>query len=268
MSEKPPFILITGDDSIRAEGSILVKKVVEKFADFKIIATKDQQSGVGGKITLKGECKWGTEIVDGIEAIWVDGTPGDAVYFAFDYLKRKPDLVISGMNTGPNFSDGSLFISGTVAAASIAANSRQTPTIAFSFNASGDNWMKIHNGDFNEELIDYPGKMIERFIRLALKHKMPKGDFWNINFPVNPTEKIKVVETYKGAQFPNRVKIVDDKFSYIPEFGSLDIVPENTDVKELSNGFITFTPCRTQFTKQDELERLQGLIRDGRLSDL
>ena len=79
-----PFILITGDDSVRAEGSILVKRVVEKFADYRIIATKEQQSAVGAKINLKNGGEWGTEQVDGVEAIWVDGTPGDSVYFAFD----------------------------------------------------------------------------------------------------------------------------------------------------------------------------------------
>ena len=162
-----PFILITGDDSVRAEGSILVKRVVEKFADYRIIATKEQQSAVGAKINLKNGGNWGTEQVDGVEAIWVDGTPGDSVYFAFDYLKKigkKPDLVISGMNLGPNFSDGSLLISGTVCAASIAALSRHTPAIAFSFYDSGKNWLKDHDGEFDEKMLEYPGEVMKKFI--------------------------------------------------------------------------------------------------------
>ena len=256
-----PFILITGDDSVRAEGSILVKRVVEKFADYRIIATKEQQSAVGAKINLKNGGNWGTEQVDGVEAIWVDGTPGDSVYFAFDYLKKigkKPDLVISGMNLGPNFSDGSLLISGTVCAASIAALSRHTPAIAFSFYDSGKNWLKDHDGGFDEKMLKYPGEVMKKFIKYALEKGMPKGTFWNINFPAEPTNKIKLVSTYDGAHFPNRVKIEGDKYSYIPEFGSMDVA-ENTDVKELANGFITFTPCRTQFTDQAEFDRLKKL---------
>jgi broad specificity polyphosphatase/5'/3'-nucleotidase SurE len=96
-------------------------------------------------------------------------------------------------------------------------------------------------------------------VLLALKNGMPKGNFWNVNFPDKPTDKVKVVETFDGAQFPNRVKINEDKYSFIPEFGSLQDVPNSTDVKELSNGFITFTPCRTQFTDQEELGKFQAV---------
>ena len=67
-----PFILITGDDSVRGEGIILVKRIVEKFADYQLIATKDQQSAVSGKLNFRGGI-WGKEDVDGHEAVWVDG---------------------------------------------------------------------------------------------------------------------------------------------------------------------------------------------------
>ena len=110
-----PFVLVTGDDSVRAEGIILVKRIIEKFADFKIIATKEQQSAVGGKMNFRGG-SWGKEIVDGVETIWVDGSPVDSVKFAFSYLDRKPDMVISGMNTGENV-DNSTMASGTFNAA-------------------------------------------------------------------------------------------------------------------------------------------------------
>lgn len=254
---KKPFILITGDDSVRAEGIILIKKIVEKFADYKIIATKDQQSGVGAKISLTEGGNYGKEIVDGTETIWVDGTPGDAVYFAFDFLKKKPDLVISGMNMGPNFSDGNMFISGTVSAAAIASNSRQTPTIAFSFNISADKWFAKHNGEFNSRLLDYPGKIIEKFIKLALKEKMPAGVFWNVNLPSEPTDIVKLVQTFKGSQFPNRMEIKKNRYSYKPEFGEVK-APANTDVRELINGYITFAPCRAQFTDQDEYKKFSS----------
>jgi 5'/3'-nucleotidase SurE len=258
MSKRKPFILITGDDSVRAEGIILVKRIVEGFADFKIIATKDQQSGVGGKINLKDGGRWGKEIVDGVETIWLDGTPGDAVYFAFDYLKQKPDLVICGVNMGPNFSNGNMFISGTVSAAAIASISRKTPTIAFSMDISGDKWFKDHNGEFDEILLEYPGKMIGKFIKLALKKGMAENSFWNINFPKTQTERVKIVKTYKGAQFPNRIIIQNDKYAYNPEFGEIK-APNFTDVKELSKGFITFTPCSIQFTDVTEFMRLRSI---------
>lgn len=256
MLKEKPFILITGDDSVRAEGTILIKRIVEDFADYKIIATKEQQSAVGGRISLKEGGKWGTEIVDGVKTIWVNGTPADAVYFAFSYLKRKPDLVISGMNHGPNISNGSMYISGTVSAAAISAMSRETPTIAFSFNSAPNRWFKDHNGEFDEELLEYPGEIIRKMIIYALEHKMEKYTFWNVNFPEKPTNQVKYVKALPKGFFPNNITVDRDKYYYIPELG--DENPDaDTDVSALFGGAISFTPCRLEYTDHEKLQELK-----------
>jgi len=257
--KKRPFILITGDDSVRAEGSILVKRVVEGFADFKIVATKEQQSAVGAMMNLRDGGEWGTESVDGAETIWVDGTPVDAAYFAFDYFERKPDLVISGMNLGPNFSNGSMLISGTVAASVIAAHSRNTPSIAFSIFAKPERWLAAHNGEFNEDFLKYPGQQMRRILDKFFEAKMPKDTFWNVNFPEKETDKIKIVRVSDEAHFPNRMKIGKNKYGYIPAFGDHKVA-KDTDVRELYEGFITLSPCKLEFTNFDELRAIEKLF--------
>lgn len=252
------FILITGDDSVRAEGIILLKRVVEKFADFQIVATKNQQSAVGAAIDLHGG-EWGKEIVDGHEAIWVDGYPSDATYFAFDYLKRKPDLVISGVNHGENIENSSVIRSGTLACAVTASASRYVPSVAFSMRISSKDWRKEHNGTIRENLIDYPGKLIEKIIKKALDYNFEKGTFWNVNFPERITEEIKIVRTNEDGTYQNHQNIENNRFEY-----KLDAVhenwPEDTDAGALSSGFVTITPCKVEYTDYSQLDSLKKIF--------
>ena len=249
-----PFILITGDDSVRAEGTILVKRVVEKFADFKIIATKEQQSAVSGKMNFRGGA-WGTEIVDGVEAIWVDGSPVDSVKFAFSYLDRTPDIVISGMNTGENV-DNSTMASGTFAAALHGAFCHNIPSLALSKEVDIDDtsWLEDHNGTFREELLDYPGVILEHIVKDFLEESRTWKGLWNVNFPIEKTEKIKFTANYSDNYFPNRVKVEKDRFTYINASDMSNIKPDS-DVRALLDGFVSITPIKWDLTDQQELRR-------------
>lgn len=251
-----PFFLLTGDDSVRAEGIILMKRVVEKFADFKIVATKDQQSAMGGRINRTGT--WGTEIVDGAEAIWVDGSPSDAVYFAFEYLDRKPDMVLSGVNIGENVSYA-IHRSGTVAAAMTACQARQTPAIAFSLVVDSDVWHKDHDGSFRKELKKYPGKLLGEIIKKAQTYDFPANTFWNVNFPPKPTKDIRIVETGEGDYWLNHQKIDADTFAYINQKQTKNWKP-TTDVGALYQGSATISPCRVRYTDDSQMDDLKKLF--------
>ena len=91
-------ILLTGDDGYNALGIRVLAHLLKDNYEVSIIATKTQQSAMGGKLTLSGSFKWGKEKVDGIDAVWVDGTPIDVTEFSQGYFKHKFDLVISGIN--------------------------------------------------------------------------------------------------------------------------------------------------------------------------
>lgn len=253
-----PFILITGDDSVRAEGTILVKRIVEKFADFKIIATKNQQSAVSGKMNFRGGT-WGTEIVDGVEAIWVDGSPVDSVKFAFSYLERSPDIVISGMNTGENV-DNSTMASGTFAAALHSTFCHHTPSLALSkeVDINDTSWLEDHHGGFREELLDYPGEILEKVIQKFLEESKAWKGLWNVNFPLEKTDKIKFTANYSDNYFPNRVKVDVNTFSYINASDTSNIKPDS-DVRALLDNFVSITPIKWDLTDMKELQRLNGL---------
>jgi 5'-nucleotidase len=251
-----PFILLTGDDSVRSEGIILIKRIVQEFADYQIVATHDQMSGVGAAMTFRGG-PWGKETVDGDhEAIWVEGYPSDAVYFAFKYLDRKPDLVISGMNHGENVEDATMIRSGTIGAAHTASATRGVPTIAFSKRVTPGDWDKNHDGEFDEYLLKYPGLIIEQVIKKALKYKFPKDSFWNVNFPAKETSVLKVVPTNFHGSYPNEQAIDQTKYWYDFEVKYTGW-REGTDAGEMERGHATLTPCKINFTIDSELNKLE-----------
>ena len=255
-----PFFLLTGDDSVRAEGLILVRRIVEKFANVAIVATQKQQSAVSGKLNF-GPGKWGKEVVDGFETIWVDGSPGDAVNFAFDYLDRKPDFVISGMNLGENV-DNSLITSGTFSAALRASYCRATPAIALSLEVpiEGTSWIHEHTGSFREELLDYPGNMIEPIIKQYMERSKTWFGVWNVNFPKESTDKLKFTPTYSNNYFENRIKVnTDNTFEYIYDKLNIKDIAPDSDVQAMRDGYIAITPIKYALTDREELERLKGI---------
>lgn len=249
-----PLVILTGDDSVRAEGLILVKRMVEDIVDLKIVGTKEQQSAVGTKVNLRGG-EWGTEVVDGVEAIWVDGSPIDAAQMSIQYFGRKPDLLISGMNIGENLTE-SMLISGTVSAAISAVIMKDVPAIAFSMIQPVEKHFMEHKGEIDEELLQYPGELIRQIVEKALKIGIPKGTFWNVNFPETFTDEIKIVKTAKHGYFKDGIQSEGNRFKYdgvrVTEGWS-----EDTDAGALLKGFATINPVKLQFTDFDEIGRLK-----------
>lgn len=252
-----PFFLLTGDDSVRAEGIILVKRFVQHWADFQIVATHKQMSGVGSQATFPGGT-FGMESVDGHEAIWVSGTPADAVYFATQYLERPIDMVISGMNLGQNITN-EMHRSGTVGAAVTAAQCRNLKAIALSSVVPPNKFFMQHTGSFDEALLEYPGKPLDKLIRLAYSHKFPPQTFWNINFPFEPTETIKVVPASNDHYWINDLTINNGAYAYRDTLGNH--FKPGEDIYELSHGAITLTPCKVEYTDHSQLSVIEELLK-------
>lgn len=107
-------ILVTNDDGFRAAGIENLKRVVSGLGKVFVVAPEREQSAAGHALTLTSPLRieWVAE-----DTISVDGTPTDCVLLAMrGLLASRPDLLISGINHGPNLGDDVTY-SGTVAAA-------------------------------------------------------------------------------------------------------------------------------------------------------
>jgi 5'-nucleotidase len=108
------LILISNDDGIQAAGLRALAAEMAHLARVVVVAPDREQSASSHSLTLHRPLR-----VNRVQKDWyaVDGTPTDCVTLAIDrLLTRKPDLVISGINHGPNLGDDVMY-SGTVAAA-------------------------------------------------------------------------------------------------------------------------------------------------------
>ena len=109
-------ILLTNDDGIYAEGIYALYRELRKLADVTVVAPDSEKSSVGHGITLTHPI-WQKKVhrKGKFFGYGISGTPADCVKFGISVImKKKPDLVVSGINFGAN--DGcSVFYSGTVA---------------------------------------------------------------------------------------------------------------------------------------------------------
>ena len=180
--------LISNDDGITASGILTAKKAVEELCDTYVIAPETQQSGIGHALTLYEPLRVNKHTLkDGSVGYGVSGTPTDAVTIGlFEILDEKPDIMISGINTGFNLGQAELTTSGTLGAA-IEAASFGIPTIAISQEVVRDD-IKFENGAIEIDF-DFAGKMLNKLAKIVLKKGLPEGiDLLNVNIPEKPVD--------------------------------------------------------------------------------
>lgn len=126
-------ILITNDDGIFSNGVLCLAKALQPFGNVSIVCPDQERSAISHAITLKSPVKANkVNFFDtALEAWAVNGTPADCVKMALEViLKDKPDVIVSGINRGPNLGRD-VFYSGTISAA-IEGAMYQIPSIAVS----------------------------------------------------------------------------------------------------------------------------------------
>ncbi len=188
MLQKRLSILITNDDGIGARGIQILAEVLSKYHDVMVVAPDQEKSGFSAAITLHRPLK-ATKIADGM--IKVDGTPADCVHLGLRMFMKgnPPDLIVSGINRGPNLGDDTIF-SGTVGAANV-ASLEGFPAIAVSM------------GDFTEPMHYLTAaEVVARLTLQANLYKVLPGRVLNINVPNVPVNELAgLAETRLGKRF-------------------------------------------------------------------
>ncbi len=180
-------ILLTNDDGVNSSGIMAAKKAASNLDETLVVAPATQQSGIGHALTLFEPVRvTSTNMADGTEAHMVSGTPTDAVIIGiYQIAKKKPDLVISGINIGENLGKSELTTSGTIGAAMEAAV-HGVPALSVSLQVTrGD--IKFHDGHVDIDFL-HAEEMTERVARMILEKGLPNGvDFLNLNIPSKPS---------------------------------------------------------------------------------
>lgn len=250
-----PLILVTNDDGIFSPGIKFLSSVALRFGDVVVVAPDKPQSGMGHAITINSTLRiQKTNYHHTNIEFACSGTPVDCVKMAVNHiLKKRPDLVLSGINHGSNSSINVIY-SGTMSAA-IEGSLEGAPSIGFSLCDYGI------DADFTQA-----EKYISKIIEESLKNKMPKGVCLNVNIPKLKTGDFKGVKVVRQARanWVERFEERKDPYgrSYYWLTGEfVNFEPESTDTDEwaLDNGYISIVPTQADLTAHKVLNQLHYL---------
>ncbi|HSQ60915.1 MAG TPA: 5'/3'-nucleotidase SurE [Acidobacteriota bacterium] len=241
-------ILITNDDGIHAEGLKVLADAVRPLGAITIVAPDREQSATSHSLTLHRPLRI-RKIADDI--LTVDGTPTDCVLLGVHgFLKRRPDLIVSGINHGPNMGND-VFYSGTVAAASEGAF-LGIPAVAISLAT----WEGKSFGP--------AGRVVERLLPQLLKIGIPPGKCVNINVPARPWEDLKGVRITRLGTRVFRDVIVektDPRGKLYYWIGGEDPTWEHdeaSDFAAVSEGYVSVTPLTFELTDYKRVVDLEA----------
>ncbi len=254
---KPTLILLTNDDGINAEGLRSLREAVSRIGEVTVVAPERQQSGSSHALTLSDPLR-----ISRIDehTISVDGTPTDCVLLAMRGLfERKPDLLISGINHGPNLGDDITY-SGTVAAA-FEGTLLGLPSIAISVSS----WKECR--------FEAAAEFAVVIAREVLRHGLPQGTLLNVNVPSLPPDRIKGVKVTKLGKRVYRDVIVrktDPRgrdYYWIGGEPPIWCSGEDTDFEAVENGLISVTPLHLDLTDYKSIEKIRAWNLKPRLND-
>ncbi|HOV21492.1 MAG TPA: 5'/3'-nucleotidase SurE [Candidatus Ratteibacteria bacterium] len=247
-------VLITNDDGIYSKGLKILVECLPSSIEKIIVVPEFETSAISHAINLFNPIRIKKIDLFYSNCYIVNGTPVDCVKIGVkEILKNRPDVIISGVNLGPNLGMDILY-SGTVAAAAEGAI-LGIPSIAISIT-------DYKNFDFLSIK-----KVLKKIIKSLIKIKLPEDTIFNINIPNLPLETIKGIKfTFqsKSRFIEEYEKRIDPKG--VPYFwlkGNFKIKGEKgSDVDAIKSGFISITPLNLILTDDKFLKELKKLYKN------
>jgi 5'-nucleotidase len=226
-------IVLTNDDGINCEGLVKFAEALRRGTRHRIlvIAPDANRSGVSHSISLGSPLR----VVSQGEDTWVcSGTPADcAVVAILGGLRVKPDLVVSGINAGPNLGTDIVY-SGTAAAARQAAL-HGIPAIAFSLAG-------LIRPLYWDMAVAFAAEQLD-----ALAGLWAEDTFLNVNIPNIPGPPGEAVRTFPSVRRYNDGLAVftapnTDSYYFVKP-GEIDTEPEpGSDWDAVSRNRVSLSP--------------------------
>ncbi|PQA54890.1 5'/3'-nucleotidase SurE [Siphonobacter curvatus] len=236
-------ILVTNDDGIYSPGIAALAKVATEFGEVYVVAPDVEQSSMGHAVTHSRPLSFKKSPItfgDHIQAHRVNGTPADCVALG-THLFTDVDVVLSGINMGPNLGNG-MWHSGTLAAA------KQAVLLGIKGIALSTPVGKTEP-DF---------EALEPFVRRTLELLLADKEvnLTNVNFPPEPTDlrwTRQSVRQYDGYIVPGQDPL--GRKHYWFTVTPLEPADEGTDRWAVENGFVSMTPLRLDLTDETALKK-------------
>ncbi len=241
-------ILVSNDDGYRAEGIRRLRASLATLGDVTVVAPDRNRSGASNSLTLDVPLRV-FEAEPGV--YYVPGTPTDCVHLAISGLfEFEHDMVVSGVNDGPNLGDDVLY-SGTVAAA-VEGRFLGLPTLAVSLctgNAAGGHF------DTGAEVARV---LVERLLRAPLERAL----ILNVNVPDVPFGQLRGFRATRLG-YRHRSEAVMRAHDprgrpvyWIGPAGPEQDAGPGTDFDAVAHGFVSVTPLQVDLTRHAALPQI------------
>lgn len=247
---KKSSILITNDDGIYAPGILQLCKSLKNLGKITVVAPLIEKSAVGHAITISDPLRVVEVERDGtFFGFAINGTPADCVKLGVQcILENKPDIVVSGINLGPNTATNIIY-SGTVSAAAEAII-MGIPAMAVSLTS------------FTSHEFTYAGKIANQLTQEILKNGLPGETLLNVNVPAVPEKEINdVIVTRQGKgryqeAFDKRIDPNNRTYYWLT--GKKMLLDKDEDVDDLAvmHNNVSITPIHYDLTNYKFLEDL------------
>lgn len=252
-------ILATNDDGIRAPGLLALVDVARRFGEVKVIAPDHERSACGHSMTMRDPLRaWPVDSFAGLEAWEVDGLPVDCVNVALTEMWPEGcDLILSGINNGPNLGFDVTY-SGTVAAAMEGAiNGIRSIALSMGLFVSG---APVHYETGAQWLFEH--------WEMLVSAPLEPHTLLNVNVPsvAYPELRGHRVAGMGKRVYNDRVERRDDPWGrpYYWQGGVVVMKPgeqPGTDVAAISEGFVSITPVTLDWTDHRQIDALRGHFR-------
>jgi 5'-nucleotidase len=252
---------VINDDGINSIGLITLAKQLKKLGKVVVVTPRKESSGVGKSICIGHVNVVENILWDGIKVYTTTGTPADSFLLAVNkILKSMPDLVVSGINIGPNLGIDDLLTSGTVGA-SFEAAIHNVPSIAISYCLSEITDDITDKLSISVKDLELAAELGYKTAKYVLEQGMPPDvDIISMNIPENANCKdIKLTRLCYDGYGDIHSKVKD---GYRIKSWALRHYPEGdpgTDLHVIKNDqCISVTPIKLKF--QHNTEAMQGVI--------
>ncbi len=241
-------ILVSNDDGYLAPGLKALADELSTLARVTVVAPDRNRSGASNSLTLHRPLR----VQQAPSGYYhVDGTPTDCVHLALTgLLQEEPDMVVSGINSGPNLGDDVIY-SGTVAAAT-EGRFLGLPALAVSL-AGRDN-----------QHFDTAARATGFIIRQLLQEPLAEDTILNINVPNMPWDQIQGYQAtrlgfrHKAEPVVQQRDPYDQKIYWVGPAGPAQDAGAGTDFHAIEQGYVSVTPLQIDLTRHDGV----GALRD------
>jgi len=246
-------ILLSNDDGYNADGLVCLARHLAPLGRITIVAPDRNRSGASNSLTLDAPLRVRREA----DACFsVNGTPTDCVHLAVTgLLDEEPDMVVSGINHGPNLGDDVLY-SGTVAAA-MEGRFLGLPAIAISL------------ASWRDDGLETAGEVARSLVARLTNKPLPPDTILNVNVPPIPAgSELRFSSTRLGHRHRAEpvVRGEDPRgrpIYWVGAAGSEADAGPGTDFHAVANGRVSVTPLQVDLTRHSSLAGLETWLSQG-----